>query len=208
MQADADPAGTAERIASSIAPLSDVAPNVASAMTAKAIAGISYLASIAPQPPEHSSITPGLDKWHPSQDDQDRWNRAFAVVESGPPVVLDSLKNGTLTREEVGALKAVYPSSFQQMQTTIMDRVTKLASEGKPIPYERRLQLGLLFGVPADPSQEPAVSAALQGVYSGKQGGGATGPQAASQPKPIRLSRPLSTSRFTASSDDIEEGLG
>lgn len=101
---------------------------------------------------------------HVSPRDLDRWLlRRAAVVR--PSAVVDRVIDGSATREEVEALRAVYPRHFEEMAKGITDAVAETAGKD-PIPYAMLVRLGRLLGTPLDPSQTPERIAAAQAVFS------------------------------------------
>ena len=57
-------------------------------------------------------------------------------------------------------MKTVYPKLFADMQNKIMQQSLSLQST---MPYEKQVQLGMLFGVPVNPTLEPDFMRAVQG---------------------------------------------
>ena len=88
----------------------------------------------------------------PDEGEMRRWARYVQTVEN-PLSVVDSLENGTLNRQQVEALQAVYPSIYQDIRQKATD---ELIARGDDMPYHDRIQLGVLLGIVADPSMRPA----------------------------------------------------
>lgn len=111
----------------------------------------------------------------PSRAEVSRFNAAARIADN-PLQVIRDMRDGTLTRESVAALRAVYPRMYQQIVTEVQRQI---AESGTEIPYQQRLALGILLGVPTDPALVPANMATLQATY-----------QAAPDTPPARSPRP------------------
>lgn len=167
----ADVAGTVERISGRVSGM-DAAPRTRDALIAATTRGHSYLASVRPRARAlPGQIVPTLDR-PPSPDEIDRFLRAARVVDE-PLSVLRDLNSGRLTRDGVDALRNVYPQLYQRIVAEVMQQI---GERGRELAYERRIALGMLLGVPTDPSLTPEHMAALQGVLSA--------PSALPQPTP------------------------
>lgn len=89
---------------------------------------------------------------------------------------VEDLAKGKLSKEGVEALKAVYPETYQDLKTKVLDRVQELAANGEDVPYAQRLQIGRLFGVAVDPTQSPAFKASVKGLFAKMDDGVAQSP--------------------------------
>lgn len=154
--------GSIDKISNITAPFAALgAPNIANAYQQKISSATQYLNSIIPKP-----LTPPnpflKQDFKPSDSDIAKFERKLEVVHN-PFVVLDKLKNGTLTSDEVEALQAVYPKIHQG----IVDRITKeaMSPDSPPISYQQRLKLSLLFNTTLDPSLQQQNIAGLQATY-------------------------------------------
>lgn len=179
-----NPAAHMERAAQLVAPFAAHAPMTAAAVTDKAMTASQNLAAKLPQTPARpGSLTPTLDKRRVPPAEKAKFARYAAAVEN-PLSVLDDMRAGRLSREGVQALKDNSPELLNHIKTTIME---KISSGEKKLSYEKRIQLGVLFGVPTDPSLEPDFIASIQGMYAeaaqGQQQGGA--PKGAKRPMDI-----------------------
>lgn len=136
-------------------------PETRDAMLATAARGVSYLSRVRP----HGGSLPGQilpQESEPSAEDRARFLRVARVVDD-PLSVLRSLREGTLDRESVQALREVYPNLYQRI---VQEVVAQLAERGSNVSYDRRLALGDLLGIPTDPASTPAHMATLQSVMA------------------------------------------
>jgi len=98
-----------------------------------------------------------------SRTEAEEWLRRADAVED-PMSVLDDLAKGTLSHEAVDALKEVYPATYEQLQSTVMDQMAEAAADGKTLPYGERIQLGVLLDVPTDPTLDPELMLGVQSL--------------------------------------------
>lgn len=185
----ADVSGTVERISRRVSGM-DSAPRTRDALIAATTRGHTYLASVRPRARAlPGQIVPTLDR-APSPEEIDRFLRAARVVDD-PLSVLRDLDSGRLTRDSVEALRQVYPQIYQRIVAEVMQQISE---RGSDIAYERRIALGMLLGVPTDPSLTPEHLAALQGVLMA--------PSALPQPTP-----PARAPRLTSATPSGTEAL-
>lgn len=131
----------------------DVAPNVQMAVGTQYAKTISFLQSKVPQDPlAGKSLFYDKSGYQPPDSQISSFLRHVRAVEQ-PMTVLQSIKDGSVTKEEVDTLKAVYPGMYQRLQDSIMNAII---DHGEQIPYKRRLVLGTMFNVPTDPTLDPA----------------------------------------------------
>ena len=116
---------------------------------------IAYLNQIAPQLP-----LPGpLDRKQPvpSVPDAMRLGRVLAVADD-PVATLEQVESRTITPDAAAALQNLYPNIFGELQQRLIQQSAKVDTA---IPFDQRLRMGLLFGVPLDRLAEPETIAAL-----------------------------------------------
>ena len=83
------------------------------------------------------------------------------AVDGGPERALERLSHGRLSSEDVEVLHKVYPA----MMPTIQAKVREAAGQTKPyIPYQKRIQLSMLLGVPTDSTMASGVGRDLQNL--------------------------------------------
>jgi hypothetical protein len=171
----------ADRVGTMLAENGTAAPKVTAAARMAAIRGVEFLASKLPHSREDPySPQPHLQRPRASDAEIAQFSRYMEAVDD-PTMVFTAAQKGTLTRDHVEAVKAVYPAIYAEMQTKIME---SLAVSRSPLPFRKRIQLGILLDIPTDKTLSPEFMQAIQGTYK------ATGPQDAESPPPT-LSRPL-----------------
>ena len=130
--------------------------------------------------------------------EQMRFARYVSASED-PLSVLKSLEQGTITPEEVEALEVVYPELFQFTVATIVQYLPKLQRD---LPYDKKVQLSILFKVPVDSSTRPEFVKSIQAMYQERNA------QKQANPAPVRPpARPLNP-RIAASEATETERLG
>lgn len=140
--------------------LAEEAPAVTQFTVMTAKRATDFLLSKLPKPLTNNGQKNSFTKreWEPSDSQMAKFQRYVEAVEN-PLSVVDDLDNGTLTREAAEALQIVYPRIFQQLQEKVM---TTLNSSEDVVPYNKRLQLGILLNIPTDESLQPEAIKGLQ----------------------------------------------
>ncbi len=156
-------AKAASDIAQLIEPLTqNGAPTIGAALGAKYSNAVNYVFSQAPKPPRPNSPFARDYEWKPSDQEIAAFEQKIQVV-MDPFSVFDDLKQGTLTRNHIAALKAVYPKMYEQFK----NRVIMSAMTGsKPLSYEKRMKLSLLLETPLDVSMSPKSILGYQKTFS------------------------------------------
>jgi hypothetical protein len=176
-------------IADRLKPMAALKPLMADRMESIAVRRLEYLASKLPPRPDVMALQMGPDRWVPSDMAMRSFARSVQAVED-PISVFERVADGSVTPEDAEALRAVYPELFQEAKDDIITRLPELRQQ---LPYERRLSLSILYGVPVDPSMAPGIVNVLQGNFGREVGtdGGITPPVA--QPQFAAVSRPEPT---------------
>lgn len=157
-----DPEVLIERLAKSSGRIGNVAPNTAMEAQEALVRGIVFLSQKLPRPADDTSSLLFPKDYKPSDAELAKFERYLQVVEH-PMSVLKDLEHGTLTREHVEALKAVYPALYGELQQQASAAV---AAQGDRLPYSKRVQLGILLDIPTDESMQPQSIADLQNMFN------------------------------------------
>jgi uncharacterized coiled-coil DUF342 family protein len=148
------------RVARATSVLSIAAPQTAQVAATRMVAGLQFLASKVPRPVSDVRALGKKQEYEPSSMEMAKFERYLQAVER-PLSVMKDLEQGTLTREHVEALAAVYPRMLQ----SIREQVLQELDAGAQVPYNRRVQLGILLDLPSDPSLQAETVLALQANY-------------------------------------------
>lgn len=133
---------------------------------------INYLNSLKPKQ-EKSSFLDSKPVISPVE--QARYNRALDIA-NRPMIVMEDIRNGTITQNDVKDLQAMYPGVYQQMQLKIMDEMVNTMEKGKSVPYQTRLGLSVFMGQPLDSTMQPQAIMAAQNLIAPQQSQGQTIP--------------------------------
>jgi len=195
-----DPAEQARRFTAETGDMGAHAPKITAATAAVQARASQFLAS--KLPPGHidqKSLTPHLDKPRISDAERTQFARYLATIDD-PTTVLTDMKAGRLTRDQVEALKAVYPKMYDDLRTKV---VHQLAEQEEPLPYAKRIQLGTLFDLPTDETMDPAFVRAIQATY-----GPAPASDEANAPHPMSPSKPFDVAHDVMTvSQQAEKGM-
>lgn len=171
-----DPEAMATRVAANMSAMESWAPKTAASVAALTAKVVQFLEQRAPKSMPGPTLTPLASSWVPSEDEAATFER-YVRAAMDPGSVLDDIAAGTLSPEGVETLRELYPRMYEETKQAIANAV---AERREPLPYNDRVQLSLLFGMPLDDTMLPAFIAAAQ---SGTQRAQRGGPQA---PEPIR----------------------
>lgn len=139
-----------------------------------------YLNQYAPKDPmAGKSLLIQDSGWQPSDTELTQFMRRVAVV-NDPTVAIDRLAEGNVTLEEIDALKMVHPEVYASLQKTI---ITAIMDKGNKVPYQTRLLLGTVFGLPTDYSMTPEFVGRMQATYNPQNLGGRPDGATDSQPR-------------------------
>ncbi len=149
-----------ERAMQSTQDLAQHAPNVANAFALSMSRAAAFLSSKRPQPLMPADPYTARE---PSILDSDKlaYLRSYEAA-TNPMGVLQRFEKGVITPEDTEALKATAPKVYEQLQQKVMAEVAARRAAGKPMPFKRRMELGLLFDQATDPSLEPQTYRMLQ----------------------------------------------
>ena len=126
-----------------------------------------------------------------------RFKQVRHILEN-PADAAKLLDEGKLTMEQSKAMQAVWPSMYEDLQMTAMEQMVELGEQGKTIPYQKRIMIGILLGLPTDPTLNYKLIQQLQIAYLEKP---AT-PQPPQQRRAPKLNRAI-----MSESEKTEEGV-
>lgn len=122
------------------------------------------------QPPglamDTSLVAPHLEKPTYTDREMRSWARRAAAI-NDPTSVLQHLRDGTVSPEEVEAVKEVYPELFAKWQYMV---ITRLGQQTQPLDRAQKMGLALVFDLPTDASLKPETMRILQMIPSGRAG--------------------------------------
>lgn len=162
----ANPAALSQHVAMHTQPIAMHAPNTSMAMAQTSGRAIAYLQKNAPQDQGNPSpLQPQLQKPTYSDTDVAAYARRLAAIEN-PLSILDDMRHNRLTPEAVDAVRQVYPGVFRQLQVKMQETV---AQSKEKIPYDKIVQMSVLFETPLDGTMEPGFIKAVQAAFAEQQ---------------------------------------
>ncbi len=137
-------------------------PNHATALAKTVVQGSQYLNSLKPKEVQSSP----LDAKTPVSATQERfYNRALDLAEN-PMLSLKSLKNGTLTSQDMKTIKMTNPGWYQMASQKLVAEVSNASGSGKEISMKHKIGLSLFLGQPLDSNLTPGVVLSNQQVFA------------------------------------------
>lgn len=176
------------------------APKLAQSMVATATKGAEFLKSKIPAPIINAkSLTPNSTPPIVSDLEISEFARYWSAV-SNPLSVLDALRRGTVSSEQVEALQAVYPKIYQQLQSGVRQKLMELDEKGTIVPYQARLQLDLLLNLNGGGEETASVEFMVRYQQAAQ-----AAPQGSQAPRPAPPAKPLNiSSRLSSGSSRLD----
>lgn len=107
------------------------------------------------------NLNPSHDKQNPldeapiiSRPEKDNYSRALEIAEQ-PLVVMNNIKEGTLTTQDVLHLNSMYPGLYSKMKQKISNEMINAVDKQTEIPYKTKMGLSLFLGQPLDSTLTP-----------------------------------------------------
>lgn len=165
--------GIRDAVATSLGPIAHEQPGAFLGMTQAANAGVQYLIGKIPSVGiAENSLTPLSSSQPPPRAEMASFARVYAAIMQ-PKTVLRDIKNGTVTSDQIDAVKTVYPDWFQHVIVQAYgDRLRRIDAKGKTLAPNQNRVANMVLGT----------STGLDSVDLALQVGSAFVPKA--QPKP------------------------
>lgn len=145
----------------------DVAPNTTSGIQQTAMRAATFLSSKLPQKGNPVS-SPFNKPYEPSATEIAQFDRYRTIVEN-PTLALKQVKDGTLTKETIETLNAVYPKLYQEMQQEVMKQASSLKKDAV-VPYKTQQSVSIFLGTPVNSSMEPQAVQGYQAAIAAAAG--------------------------------------
>lgn len=126
-------------------------PEHATALAQIASSATQYLNSNRPTPTRQSPLDTEIP---PTKTQESNYNNILAIAQQ-PLIVLDKMKRGTLTSNDVTAMHTMYPDLYNRTVQKLTDNMMKAQEKGQQIPYATRMSLSLFMGQPLDSTMTP-----------------------------------------------------
>lgn len=121
-------------------------PDHNGAMSEVAARANNYLNSLRPSTDKPGILDPNRQ---PSSVEKANYSRALSIADQ-PLSVLQYVKNGMVTPQDIMTLRTIYPNLYQKMSNKIMTDMTDHIESGKVIPYSTRIGLSMFLAQPMD----------------------------------------------------------
>lgn len=127
-------------------------PEHGSTISLTAARNIQYLASLRPNT---EALSPFTGKQVASAEQDGNYTKALQIAES-PLLVLDKVKAGSLTQQDVQHLMAMYPGLAQRMGNKLQQQLIEQSKDGHiDVPYKTQMAMSVLLGTSLVPSLQP-----------------------------------------------------
>lgn len=137
--------------------LREIAPRAASMLQDRGLVAVKHLYDTAPKDP--TALSPLVkSRWSPPALALDAWERRLRVADN-PLSVIDDLRKGTLSSEGVDTLRTLFPALHRQIVTELAQQISE---KGDKIPYNDRVRMSHLFGLPLDSTMDPQFVVGMQ----------------------------------------------
>lgn len=140
-------------------------PEQGSALAETSMAAVNFLNSMRPIDLKKSPLDTPIK---PSQYEKAKYNLALDIAQE-PLMVLESIKKGSVTQDEVHIFKSLYPALYQRTQTKLMNEIIEVSNNGETVPYKTRMGLSLFLEEPLDSTMTPESIMAAQATMPGAQ---------------------------------------
>ena len=158
-----------EQVARGLEPIGASSPKITAEAVGVAARGVSFLQSKLPSLRIDSySLQPTLQRPRASDAEVSKFFRYTEALDN-PLIVLQEAKSGSLSRDHVEAVKAVYPELYGQMRGAIFQQLTTRKTR---LPYAKEVQLGILLDLPTNKTLTPQFISAIQGTYTAAESAG------------------------------------
>ena len=124
-----------------------------------------FLLSVLPRPQiDRYSLTPQLEKADVPDSQKYDFMQYVAAIDD-PFMVLRDVHEGTVTDQQITAVREVYPALYAQMQTEVRRQMLYLS---KPMDYDREINVGRLLEVRTNEVLDPQFQNMLRIAYEEK----------------------------------------
>lgn len=183
-----DPRMLAGRLDTFVGNVGDVAPKVASSLSATAVRLVNYLATKVP-PPLPSRFLDPEPRW--ADSDAEDFHKLLAIGMQ-PLTTFERMQKNQLHEEQRDLMEKVFPDLFNEMKAALLNEYKQAALDGKlgKLSYQDKQAMSVMLGVPLDETQTDEFAAAMQQIaMNDPNAQGAIGAQAqgGGRPKTIKI---------------------
>jgi hypothetical protein len=164
-EAMSNPEGTMRRLSDTVGNIHADNPKLANDVASNAMRRIGMIYQKLPKGPPMGYAGSEYDEYIPSDNAIAKFSR-YASAAWNPTSVLDRMAQGKLTKEEAQALRDTSPEIYTRIQTRFIEELPK--TKGK-LPFNKLIQLSILFDMPADTVMNPEAIRARQQTFVQEQ---------------------------------------
>ena len=147
-----------------------------------------------PRNPGMGSATNAYAEWIPPDSEIVAFTRKARVV-ANPLEALERFKEGSISLDEVMALRAAYPNLYDDIVQEVVRRLPELKKE---LDYDKRVALSIMTGVPVDSTMRRPFVEALKAMHAESQGQEQQGAQPATPKyKPTTIAKEMAQEKAT-----------
>ena len=118
------------------------APSISGNFQKSAATANAFLASVLPQVPDQKPLG---QEYQVSEAEIAKFMRYVDAIHNPTNILLD-IKNGSLTKEKLQAVKVVYPKMFSRMQQEAINSISEMSNESKKkMPYKVKMGFSMLL---------------------------------------------------------------
>jgi len=154
--AQLDPNGAIKHISD----FSSYLPDQATAAGMLSARAMTYLTKLRPQTGGATPLDPPRT---PNPVEKAKYERALQIAEQ-PLLILESLKDGTLTKDDLTHLGVIYPALYTQYRKDVMAQIIEAKDRGETIPYRFVPALSMFLQQPLESSILPGNIMANQNI--------------------------------------------
>lgn len=126
-------------------------PEYATAFAATSSRVIQYLSALKPNEDPQNPLD---SKLVPSKAQLGSYNRALDIAQN-PLTILKNVKDGSLTVQDIAALKAMYPSMYDSLAQRLQMQMIEAKSKDLVVPYRTRIGMSMFLMTPMDSTLTP-----------------------------------------------------
>lgn len=90
-----------------------------------------------------------------------KYQNALRIAQD-PMIVLDKMKQGTLTADDITALGTMYPAVYNKIKSKLLTESVEAVRKGQTIPYKTKISMSMFMGQPLDSTMTPAAIQSTQ----------------------------------------------
>jgi len=143
-----DPINVADQLTASLTPVEVVSPQAAHSMRETTMRALNYMATTITAP-ETDPLMISNVAVPPSMAELDAFSHRLRAIQD-PLSIMDDLARGVVSAEASRAVSIVYPRIMGDIQAAIAEELEKMGERVTGIPYQTRVNIGIMTGTPTD----------------------------------------------------------